>query len=467
MNDIDDHGARQSARTGSNSGFPRAPGSGRPWLAAMPLVFFLCAVAPGNAKAQDEAQENLVDRVVAIVGDSVILLNEIVQQERQMESVGGKLPAEGTPQRDSIRRQIIEDMVRFQILLQAAARDTLLEVDEERVEMELDTMMAQVEGSFPNRAELDMVLAEQGMSLQSLRELRRGQISQQQLVGLYVQLNAGQGAVEITEDEIRSFFEAQRAAGLQQRPATVTFKQVLMRVTPSDSARQAARIRSEELLERARAGEDFAELATAYSQDPGSAEAGGDVGWFRKGEMAKAFDEAAFALPEGAVSDLVETEYGFHIILVERARIAERKARHILIRPVTDYSDVTKARALAEEIAERAQAEDFQALIDQYHDPQTPDSSTVPVREVAQQLPPAYVAALSRREAGEIVGPIEFNFREQDHFAVLKIIEVRDAGDYVLEDLKELIRASLIDRKRREALVERLRAKTYVEIKGF
>ena len=240
-----------------------------------------------------------------------------------------------------------------------------------------------------------------------------------------------------------------------------------MRVTPSDSARQAARIRSEELLERARAGEDFAELATAYSQDPGSAEAGGDVGWFRKGEMAKAFDEAAFALPEGAVSDLVETEYGFHIILVERARIAERKARHILIRPVTDYSDVTKARALAEEIAERAQAEDFQALIDQYHDPQTPDSSTVPVREVAQQLPPAYVAALSRREAGEIVGPIEFNFREQDHFAVLKIIEVRDAGDYVLEDLKELIRASLIDRKRREALVERLRAKTYVEIKGF
>ena len=466
MNEIDYHGARHSDQTGSNPGFPRMPGSRRPWLTAMPLVFLLCAVAPDNAKAQDEAQENLVDRIVAIVGDSVILLNEIVQQEQDMRARVGELPAEGTPQRDSIRRQIVESMVNNQILLQAAARDTLLEVDEARVEDRLDTLMAQMEGSFPNRAELDRVLAEQGLSLQSLREIRREQLRQQQLVGLYVQLNAGQGAVEVTEDEMRAVFETGRAT-LQQRPATVTFKQVLMRVTPSDSARQTAMDRSEELLERVRAGEDFAELASAYSQDPGSAAAGGDVGWFRRGEMAKAFDEAAFAMPEGAVSDVVETEFGFHIILVERARIAERKARHILIRPVTDYSDVTKARALAEEIAERAQSEDFQALIDLYHDPQTPDSSTVPVREVAQQLPPAYVAALSRREAGEIVGPIEFSFREQDHFAVLKIIQVREAGDYVFEDLKELIRGSLIEEKRREALIERLRAKTYVEIKGF
>ena len=166
---------------------------------------------------------------------------------------------------------------------------------------------------------------------------------------------------------------------------------------------------------------------------------------------------------------MVESEFGFHIILVERIRIAERKALHILIRPVTDYSDITRTRELAEEIAERAQSEDFQTLIDQYHDREgeAPDSFTVPVREVAQHLPPAYVAALSRREAGEIVGPIEFTFREQDHFAVLRIIEVREAGDYAFEDLKESIRTSLIEQKRVDALVERLRAKTYIEIKGF
>ena len=434
----------------------------------MPLVFFLCAIAPGNAKAQEDAQENLVDRVVAIVGDSVILLTEIIQRENQMLTQGVVLPPEGTPQRDSIRRQIVDEMVDSRILLQAAARDTLLKVNEERVEEVLNGMMAQLESSFPNRAELERVLAAEGMSLQSLREMRREQLSQQQLVALYVQLNAGQGAVEVTEDEMRSVFEAGRAS-LEQRPASVTFKQVLMRAIPSDSARQAAMARSEKLLQRARAGEDFAELASAYSQDPGSAAAGGDVGWFRRGEKADAFEEAAFTLPEGAISDVVESEFGFHIILVERIRIAERKALHILIRPVTDYSDITRTRELAEEIAERAQSEDFQTLIDQYHDREgeAPDSFTVPVREVAQHLPPAYVAALSRREAGEIVGPIEFTLREQDHFAVLRIIEVREAGDYAFEDLKESIRTSLIEQKRVDALVERLRAKTYIEIKGF
>ena len=425
-------------------------------------LLLLVAIAPRKASAQD----NLVDRVVAIVGDSVVLLSDIIQRENQMEAGGIQLPLEGTPQRDSIRRRLIDDMVGDQILLQAAARDTLLSVDEERVEAAVNEAMDQVLARFPNQAELERALAAEGMSIQALREMRRAFYTQQQLVSLYVQTNSGQGAVEVTEDEIRAAFEANRAS-MQQRPATVTFKQVLMRVVPSDSSRTVALTRAEELLERARAGEDFAELASAHSQDPASAAAGGDLGWFRRGDMTGAFDEATFALPEGAVSDVVETEFGFHIILVERVRTVERKARHILIRPVVNYSDITRARELAEDVAERAGSEDFQSLIDEYHDSETPDSATVPVREVAQYFPPAYVAALSQRDAGEIVGPIEFKFREQDHFVVLKILRIREAGEYIFEDLRESYRASLIDRKRVEALVERLRAKTYVEIKGF
>ena len=437
--------------------------SRRPWLAAIPLTLLLCAIAPGNARGQD----NLVDRVVAIVGDSVVLLTDIVQEEAQMEAQGRVLPPEGTPQRDSIRRGIVDRIVEVQIILQAAARDTLLEVEEEQVEEALNSAMASVEASFPNRAELERALATQGMTLQSLREMRRGQIRQQQLVALYVQTNTSQGSVEVTEDEMRAFFEAGRA-GLEQRPATVTFKQVLMRVLPSDSGRAVARSRAEDILQRAREGEDFAELASTYSQDPGSAAAGGDLPWFRRGQgMAREFEAATFALPEGAISEVVETEFGFHVIQVERIRGAERKARHILIRPVTDYTDITRTRELAQEIADRAGSEDFQTLIDQYHDPEAPDSFTVATREVAQQFPPAYLAALSQREVGEIVGPVEFALQDQDHFAIIRIVEVREAGDYTFEDLEERIRATLIDDKRWEALVEGLRAKTYVEIKGF
>ncbi|MXW15969.1 MAG: hypothetical protein F4139_15510 [Gemmatimonadetes bacterium] len=463
MNTTPSAGTRFGVRAARGADPGQTPDPRRRRLSALPLMLLLCTVAPGNMKAQ----EGLVDRVVAVVGDSIVLLTDIVQEEQQMQAQGIRLPPEGTPQRDSIRRGIVDRIVEVQIILQAAARDTLLEVNEEQVEEELNAVMAQIEGSFANRSELDRALAMQGMTMQSLREMRREQIRQQQLFGLYVRLNAGQGAVEVSEEEIREAFEAGRAT-FGERPATVTFKQALMRVVPSDSARTVAMSRAEELLERARAGEDFAELASAHSQDPGSAAAGGDVGWFRRGQMADAFEEAAFALPEGVISDVVESEYGFHVILVERIRPSERKARHILIRPVTSFADITMTRELAEEVVERAQSEDFQTLVDQYGDPETADSFTVAIRDVAPpRFPAAYVAALSQRVAGEIVGPVEFNDFGQDFFVVIKIIEVREAGAYTFEDVRDGLRERLIEQKRVQALVEALRAKTYIEIKGF
>ena len=85
--------------------------------------------------------------------------------------------------------------------------------------------------------------------------------------------------------------------------------------------------------------------------------------------------------------------------------------------------------------------------------------------QVAQQLPSAYTGALTGRRPGEVVGPIQFN-TTREHFAVLKIVEVREAGEYTFEDLRESIRAGLITEKRRVDLIEGLREKMYVEILG-
>jgi parvulin-like peptidyl-prolyl isomerase len=103
---------------------------------------------------------------------------------------------------------------------------------------------------------------------------------------------------------------------------------------------KAARQKAEDLLKRVRAGEDFAALATQFSEDPGSKEKGGDLGWFSRGEMVKEFEDAAFALKEGEVSGIVESPFGFHIIKVEERRrqmndanvvVEQVHARHILI----------------------------------------------------------------------------------------------------------------------------------------
>ncbi len=437
---------------------PEFFGSAR--LSAVAALAGLCWSLGAGGPATAQRPER-IDHVMAIVGDSAILHSEVMELELQWRAANRPAPEPETEEWQEFREDLLDQLVEMQLLIQAAARDTLLQVDDARVEDALQAHMADVESRFGSRAEMERALQAEGRSVQSYRETVRAQIAREQLVQLYMSKHGDQGAVEVTEAELREHFEAGRS-DIQRRPATVAFKQVLLTAEASDSAKAAARLKIEGLLERARAGEDFATLATEHSQDPGSAAAGGDLGWFRRGGFAEEFEDAAFSLLEGSVSDVIETIFGYHIVLVERVRFAERKARHILVRPEVTPADVARTRRLAEEIFALAEERDFQSLVDEYHDPSLPDSATVPRAQVAQILAPAYVAALARSEPGEIAGPIQFTYRDQERFAVLEILEVREAGEYTFEDLELQVRASLTQRKRRDALLDRERARTYV-----
>ncbi len=434
-------------------------------LAAFMTVAALLALLGVPVQALSQDPERSVDRVVAVVGDSAVLLSQLLNREREMIASGAPVPPEGSAERDDFMRELLDELVDNQVILQAAARDTLLEVDDDRVEESLQQRMSGMESNLGGREQLEQALREAGLSMQSFREMQRDMIGQRMLVQLYVQRYGGDGAVEVSDEEVREYFEAQEDA-LQERPATVAFKQVVLTVVPSDSAVDAALDLAESVRERAVAGEDFGELAREHSQDPGSAQAGGDLGWFRRGNFAEEFEEAAFALPEGEVSDVIETIFGYHVIKVEKVRFAERQARHVLIRPRTGPADVTATRDLASELAARAAAgDDFQAIVDENHDALLPDSATVPRSQIAQLLPPAYLSALSGRSAGDVVGPLQFSYRDEEHFAVLKILETREAGAYVFEELAPQIRSGLMEQKRLDRLIEGLRDKTYIEIK--
>lgn len=429
------------------------------------LAWLLFAIGLPAPSAAGQNSERPVDRVLAVVGDSVVLMSEVLNREEQMRLAGLPVPQPGTPEVATFRRQVLDELVNSQLILQAAAQDTLLSVDEDLVEDSVQNRFSQVEDGYATRAEMEADLQRDGLTAQAYREMLRDQIRQSMLVGLYVQRYGGDGAVEVTEEEARERFESGRG-DLQQRPATVTFKQFVLAVAPSDSSVAEARSRIEGLLARARDGEDFAELAMEHSEDPGSAPAGGDLGWFRRGAFVDEFEDAAFELLEGNVSDVVETPFGFHIIKVERVRFAERQGKHILIRPRTEPGDLARARALAEELADQAETEDFQALVDEHHSATLlPDSATIPRNQIAQALPPAYLSALSGRAAGEVVGPVQFTFRDEEYFAVVKILDTREAGSYAFEDLAPQIRSTLVRQKRMEALIEGLRAKAYIEIK--
>ncbi|MBI3950931.1 MAG: peptidylprolyl isomerase [Acidobacteria bacterium] len=136
-----------------------------------------------------------------------------------------------------------------------------------------------------------------------------------------------QSKSQVTDEEIREFYEKHQSEFDQVRARHILFSTRPAQNATGDSAskapdREAVRRRAEEVSQRVKAGEDFATLAKEFSEDPGSKEQGGDLGFFGRGQMTPKFEEAAFALQPGQISDLVETPFGFHIIKAEERRTA-------------------------------------------------------------------------------------------------------------------------------------------------
>jgi peptidyl-prolyl cis-trans isomerase SurA len=431
------------------------------------LALSLAAVAAGPASGQVTSRDtDVVDRVVAVVGDSVVLLTQLQEEIQQMRLQNPAAMPRDAAGMEALYRQILDNWVNRLLVVQAAVKDTLIKVDDARVEEIVTQELQQRTRQYARgQPELQEALAREGLTLAEYREILSSQVRQDQLQQLYVQRHLQDAPpVEISETELREAFS--NAAGqLQERPRLLTFEQVVIAATPSDSSKAAARAEAQALLDSVRAGADFEALAKAHSDDPGSAEIGGDLGWFRRGAMVKEFEDAAFALADGGVSEVVETEFGFHIIKVERSRQGERKGRHILVRAQVGPEDDRRARARADSVAVLARAGTPMAeLYQRYSDPLAPDTLTVSFDQLAQ-LPPGY-DALSSAAEGQVLGPIEYDTGTGERrLAVVRVRQIREAGAYTYEDVKPQLAQQIQRAKQIQRMLEDLRAKTHVEMR--
>ncbi len=428
------------------------------------LTTLLLLAVPTAARAQFENLD-VVDRLVAVVGDSAIVQTQVQEEMQRMQLGGAPVPRPGSAEYDALFEEILNRFVDRLLVLQAAARDSLLQVDEETINERVTDQISQLASQFGGQVQLQEALSAEALTLAEYREILRNEQRVRQIEQLFYQSRLRDAPPEeVSEDELLERFQEARGQ-LQQRPKLMTIRQVVIQPRPSDAAVDSARARAEALLVRVNAGDDFAELAREFSGDPGSAALGGDLGWFRRGRMVREFEEAAFRLIDGQVSDVVQSDFGFHIIKVERIRPGERNARHILITPEKTEADLDAARALALQIRQQAEAgTTMDALYEAHSDPAAPDSLTFAFEQFSE-LPPAY-SMLRTANAGDYVGPLEYEVGPgETRLAVVSVTEVREAGAYTFEDLRGQLAAQLQQERQIERIIEELRARTYIDIR--
>ena len=386
------------------------------------VAALLFAAVSVNASAQ-KYNGGIIDKTVAVVGNEVIMISDIESEMQMMQSYYGM-------QSDrKARCELLESMLQSKLFLMQARVDSLT-VNNEMVESELSNRVDMLKSNLGGE---DAVEAQFGKPVYKLRQEWRKDIEDQTLTQQMQQEIAAK-VTELTPYDVQKYIDSTDVEDLPMVPVKYQLSQICI-YPDREAANLAVKERLLAIRERIINGEKFSTLARIYSQDPGSARRGGELGMASKSIFWPVFSDAAMSLKPGVVSQIVETPDGFHIIEVLEKKGDMLTARHILLKPEYTSEDREKAfhtldslrTELANEavtfgLAARFYSEDPATRTNggQMADPNTGSSYF----EIDQLKPQDYQAIKDLKE-GEISEPVESLDNEgRNGNTVYKIIKV-------------------------------------------
>jgi peptidyl-prolyl cis-trans isomerase C len=306
------------------------------------------AASPAPAPAPAKPMPAELPPVLARVNGEDVTRVDFDRLIKNMElSANQPMPAE---RRDEIYRKALDQLVTYTMLTQETKARKVAVTD-----AEVESNIKQMRSQFSNEQDFAKALAARGMSLERLKSDTRIDIS----INKMMEAEAATGQAP-ADAQVRDFYDKNPDKFKQDE--AVRASHILFKVEESADAATKKQVKdqAEAVLKQVRAGADFAELAKKHSAD-GSAQQGGDLNFFTKGQMVPAFDQAAFTLKTGEISDIVTTQFGYHIIKVTDRRasstvpfeqVSERIKEYL-----TEQQKQQKVEAFIESLKQKAKIE--------------------------------------------------------------------------------------------------------------
>ena len=374
------------------------------------------------AASAQKYPNGIIDKTVAVIGNEVIMISQLEEEVQMMKAYGMMSDKSG-------RCEILESMMSSKLFLMQSRLDSL-EVNKDQVESQLSQRLDQVRTSLGGDEAVEEYF---GKPMHKLRQEWRQSLEDQTLTQ-QMQQEIAKKVPELTPYDVQKYIDETDPADLPMVPIKYQLSQICI-YPDREAANLAVKERLLAIRERIINGEKFSTLARIYSQDPGSARKGGELGMASKSIFWPVFSDAAMSLKPGVVSQIVETPDGFHLIEVLEKKGDMFNARHILLKPEYTAEDREKGfkmldslrtelnkEAISFELAARFYSQDPATRTNggQMADPYTGSSYF----EIDQLKPQDY-AAIKNLKVGEISEPIESLDNEgRDGNLVYKIVKV-------------------------------------------
>jgi len=405
-----------------------------------------------------KAQEQVVDEVVAVVGSKIILKSDIEGQYVQYKMQGNIGNA------SAMKCQFLENILFEKLLLTQAEIDSI-QVTDNQVESSMNQRFRYYISQFGSQQKLEEFYQKPILEIkEEIRSLVKDQLMAEQVQSKITE------NIKITPSEIKAFYNRMPDDSIPFIDTEYEIGQIIKQPPVSAEALSEAKEKLMNLRQRIIKGESFSTLAILYSEDPGSAKKGGELGMFSRGEMYPEFEAVAFGLKPNQVSDIIKTKAGLHILQLIERKGDYVNVRHILIQPKVSPFDLAKASSYLDSIAGviKHDSISFEKAALKYSDdpgkingalmvnPQTNTS-----RFEAKQLDPKVFFVVDKMKVGEISKAVPLTTEEGKQAFQLLYLKVRtDPHKANLKDDYNKIQNWALEEKKGKAIDDWIKSKT-------